>query len=89
MPGEFGSSSLGTESANCQVNLTVLSSELESEISEVKSVIRIGNIASKSVSDSALSPNGSRTCVDRSICSKRSHSNEVRGAVSVSYSLEL
>lgn len=89
MPGEFGSSSLGTGSANCQVNLTVLSSELESEISEVKSVIRIGNIAYKSVSESALSPDGSRTCVERSICSIRSHSNSVSGAVLVSYSFEL
>ena len=89
MPDKFGSSSLGTESTNCQVNLTELSSELELEISEVKSVMRIGNIASKSVSDSALSPNGSRTCEERSICSIRSISKEVRGAVSVSYSFEL
>lgn len=50
MPGDSGTATFGRFSANRQVNLTELSFSLVSESSEVKSVMRIGMRASKSVS---------------------------------------
>lgn len=50
IPGDCGAAIFGRFSANRQVNLTELSFSSESESSDVKSVMRIGISASKSLS---------------------------------------
>lgn len=87
MPGEYRALNLGRVSLKRQVNFTEFGLSSVSESSEVKSVIRIGSIASKSVSARLESvPQGIRTTGEVSICSTCKHSSEVRGADCTSYS---
>ena len=90
MPGDCGAAIFGRFSAKRQVNLTELSFSSVSESPEVKSVMRIGMIASKSLSYIAASgPYGIRTEGEVSICSTCKHSSVVRAALSTSYSFEV